>query len=104
MYISYVQTIQDIVNCAQNELRLEEKLYSIEEEWSEQTLVFQQYRGYGMVTLALDHTHSLLEKLEHAEIELATMLMSKYIQPLREEAIQWAAKLSSLADILQQVS
>lgn len=59
---------------------------------------------YGSVLLGIDHTHSLLERLEHAQMELATMLMSRYIQPLREEAIQWAAKLSSLSDILQQVT
>ena len=99
----YVPAIQEIIKCAKSELHLEEKLYSIEEEWSEQALVFQQYRGYGSVLLALDHTHSLMERLEHAQVELATMLMSQHIQPLKEEAIQWAAKLSSLADILQQV-
>ena len=82
---------------------MEEKLYSIEEEWSEQALVFQKYRGYGSVVLALDHTYLLMERLEHDQVELSVMLMSRYIQPLKEEAIQWAAKLSSLADILQQV-
>jgi len=100
----YVSAIQEIINCAKFELRLEEKLYSIEEEWSEQALVFQKYRGYGSVLLALDHTHSLMERLEHDQVELSTMLMSRYIQPLKEEAIQWAAKLSSLTDILQQVN
>ena len=91
------------MHCAQLELKLEEKFFSIEEEWSEQNLSFQHYKSHGPVLLEASHTHSLLEQLEHAQMELATMLTSKYIQPLKEEAIQWAAKLASISDILQQV-
>lgn len=98
-----MSAIQEIVHCAQLELKLEEKFFSIEEEWSEQNLSFQHYKSHGPVLLDSDHTHSLLEQLEHAQIELASMLTSKYIQPLREEAIQWAAKLATISDILQQV-
>ena len=100
---SHVGAIQEIVHCAQLELQLEEKFFSIEEEWSEQNLHFEQYKSHGPVLLDTDHTYSLLEQLEHAQMQLATMLMSKYIQPLKEEAIQWAAKLATLSDILQLV-
>lgn len=103
-FVSHVPAIQEIVHCAQLELQLEEKFFSIQEEWSEQNLRFQHYKSHGPILLDIDHTHSLLEQLEHAQMELANMLMSRHIQPLKEEAIQWAAKLSSLADILQQVS
>ena len=98
-----MSAIQEIVHCAQLELQLEEKFFSIQEEWSEQNLRFQHYKSHGPVLLNVDHTHTLLEQLEHAQMELANMLMSKHIQPLKEEAIQWAAKLNTLADILQQV-
>ena len=91
------------MRCAQFELQLEEKFFSVEEEWSERALFFQQYKSYGPVLLDREYSHSLLEQLEHAQIELATMLMSRHIQPLKEEAIQWAAKLASIGDLLQQV-
>ena len=100
---SHVAAIQDIVSCAQLELQLEEKFFSIEGKWTEETLHFKQYKSHGPALLDKDHTHSLLEQLEHAQIELATMLVSRHIQPLREEAIHWAAKLASVSDILQQV-
>lgn len=95
--------IRDIVHCAQLELQLEEKFFAIEEEWSEQNLHFQHYKSHGPVLLDINHTHSLLEELEHAQMELATMLTSRHIQPLKEDAIQWAAKLATITDILQQV-
>lgn len=83
---------------------LEEKFYSIEEEWSEAVLLFLPYKSHGHALLDKDHTLSLLEQLEHARTLLATMLMSKHISPLREEASQWAVKLANMADILQQVN
>lgn len=68
-----------------------------------QVLHFLPYKSHGPVLLAEDHTHFLLEQLEHAQMQLATMLMSQHIAPLKEEAAQWAMKLASVAEILQQV-
>ena len=102
---SHATAIQEILHCAQCELELEERFFKVEEEWSEQQLSFLPYKSHGSLALLhVDHTHSLLEQLEHTQIQLATMLMSKYIQPLREEAAQWAAKLANVAEILQKVS
>ena len=101
---SHATAIQEILHCAQCELELEERFFKVEEEWSEQQLSFLPYKSHGSLALLhVDHTHSLLEQLEHTQIQLATMLMSKYIQPLREEAAQWAAKLANVAEILQKV-
>ena len=101
---SHGAAIQDILQCARCELELEERFFKVEEEWSEQQLTFLPYKSHGSsVLLHVDHTHSLLELLEHTQIQLATMLTSKYIQPLREEAAQWAAKLASVTEVLQKV-
>ena len=68
-------------------------------------LTFQPYKPHGnSVLLNVDQTHSLIEQLENTQIQLATMLKSKYIQPLREEAAQWAARLACVSEILQKVS
>ena len=101
---SHTTAIQDILHCARCELELEERFFKVEEEWTEQQLSFLPYKSHGSLALLhVDHTHSLLEQLEHTQIQLATMLMSKYIQPLREEAAQWAAKLANVAEVLQRV-
>lgn len=98
----HISAIQEIVYCAQHELDLENRFYSIEEEWSEAILLFRPYKSHDL--LDKENTLSLLERLENARTLLATMLMSKHISPLREEASQWAIKLASIADVLQQVS
>ncbi len=91
------------MSCAGSELDLEERFFSLEEEWSEASLVFLPYKSHGHALLEQEHTLSLIEQLEHAHTLLATMLLSKHISPLREEASQWAIKLGNVADILQQV-
>lgn len=68
-----------------------------------QVLQFSAHKSRGPLLLAGDHTLSLLEELEHAQTQLATMLMSRHILPLKEEASQWAVKLASIAEVLQQV-
>jgi len=68
-----------------------------------QVLQFSVHKPRGPLFLAGDHTLSLLEELEHAQTQLATMLMSRHILPLKEEASQWAVKLTSILEVLQQV-
>ena len=61
------------------------------------------YKSHGFVLLTDEHTHSLLEQLEHAQMQLATMLRSKHILPLRDDTAQWAVKLALISEVLQQV-
>lgn len=68
-----------------------------------QVLQFESYKDYGPILLAGGYTHSLLEELDHAQTQLAMMLMSPHIQPLREDTAQWAAKLASIGEVLLQV-
>ncbi|KAL5457324.1 hypothetical protein EMCRGX_G034572 [Ephydatia muelleri] len=94
--------IEQIIKNAKCELELETQFYAIEEEWSEQVLQFESYKTYGPILLAGGYTHSLLEELDHAQAQLAMMLMSPHIQPLREDTAQWAAKLANIGEVLLQ--
>ncbi len=85
--------IEDICRCASKEQELEVKLRITEEEWTEQVLSFEEYKKRGPIYLEKDNSEHLLEQLENAQALLATMLTSRYIGPLREEAAGWAEKL-----------
>ena len=54
-----------------------------------------------MFLLSEDFTLSLLEQLDSTQTELAVMLMSKHIHPLRSDCAQWAGKLGHVAEVLQ---
>ena len=85
--------IEDICHCASKELELEVKLRITEEEWTEQVLTFTDYKRRGPIYLEKDSMEHLLEQLENAQAILASMLTSRYVGPLREEAAGWAEKL-----------
>ena len=68
-----------------------------------QVLNFVSYKDLGEVLLATDHAHFLCEGMEEVGLRLATMLVSRHMTPLRDEAGQWAARLARVNDILTQV-
>ncbi|XP_077973667.1 uncharacterized protein LOC120348568 isoform X2 [Styela clava] len=92
--------IEQICNAANKELELEVKMRGIEEEWTEQVLSFENYKRRGPVLLVKEDSERLLELLEDAQALLATMLTSKHIGPLREEAASWAEKLKGVSEVL----
>ncbi|XP_071954985.1 uncharacterized protein [Antedon mediterranea] len=94
--------IEEICHCASKELELEVKLRITEEEWTEQVLMFKNYKNRGPIYLEKDNSEHLLEQLEDAQALLANMLTSRHIGPLREEAASWAEKLKGVAEVLEQ--
>lgn len=87
--------------CANRELELEVKMRLTEEEWTEQVLTFEHYKRRGPIYLDKSFTQRLLEQLEDAQALLASMLTSRYIGPLRDEAASWAEKLKEVAEVLE---
>ena len=58
-------------------------------------------RSAGLWFLDKAFTERLLEQLEDAQALLASMLTSRYIGPLRDEAASWAEKLKEVAEVLE---
>ncbi|XP_071818739.1 dynein axonemal heavy chain 5-like isoform X4 [Apostichopus japonicus] len=100
--IEHQVEIEEICHCASKELELEVKLRITEEEWTEQVLMFVNYKNRGPIFLEKDYSEHLLEQLENAQAILANMLTSKYVGPLREEAAGWAEKLRGVSEVLEQ--
>ncbi|KAM4694307.1 uncharacterized protein O3C94_004765 [Discoglossus pictus] len=99
--LKFQDEIISITKAAKKEMELEIKMRKVEEEWSEQVLSFKPYKNRGPVFLVKDDSLRLLEGLEDAQVLLAQMLMSKEIDPLREEATTWAEKLKRVGDVLE---
>ncbi|XP_055954878.1 dynein axonemal heavy chain 8 [Patella vulgata] len=99
--IKYKTEIEEICRGASRELELEIKMRLTEEEWTEQVLNFEHYKKRGPMYLDKIFTERLLEQLEDAQALLASMLTSRYIGPLRDEAASWAEKLKEVAEVLE---
>ncbi|RDD45872.1 Dynein heavy chain 5, axonemal [Trichoplax sp. H2] len=93
--------IGEITRCASRELEIEETLRNIEEEWTEQVLAFDEFKNRGFLCLSASNTQTLLEQLDDSQVSLASMLTSRHIGPLRDEAASWATKLNSVSEILE---
>ena len=69
--------------------------------FSLKVLQFQLHSSTNCPLLSPSQSLSLLEQLDSTQTQLATMLTSRHIHPLRNETSQWAGKLSSIAEVLQ---
>lgn len=76
------------------------KLHQIAEEWTEQVLIFEIHSRRGPVVLEVTFTNRLLQQLEDSQIILMNMFNSRHIEPMKDEAAQWAAKLMEISEVL----
>lgn len=51
-----------------------------------------------------DRMNNLLDSLEDSKTTLSTMLTSKYVKPLHEEAASWSLKLNEVSEVLEEVT
>ena len=100
--LEFIEDVEDITNSATKELQIEEKLGVIQEEWSDCQLAFANFKSRGPIQLQTGPTLELMEKLEEAQMNLGSMLASRYIGPFKEEVSSWTAKLSFVSEILEQ--
>ena len=66
-----------------------------------QVLKFESHSHTSIPLLSQSYSFSLLEQLDSTQTDLAVMLMSKHIHPLRNDCAQWAGKLEHIAEVLQ---
>ena len=67
-----------------------------------QVLQFEPHPSGGdCPLLSPGFTHSLLEQLESARIQLFGMLMSRHVQHVKAEVAMWAEKLGGVSEVLQ---
>lgn len=83
------------------EMELETMICKIEEEWTEEELIFQNYKTLGPVTLDQIFIEKLLEQLEDSQVTLANMLTSSYISPMQEDVAMWTEKLKEIGFVLE---
>jgi dynein heavy chain len=100
--LEFIEDVEDITNSAMKELQIEEKLGVIAEEWADCQLSFATFKNRGPIQLQGGPTAELLEKLEEAQMNLGSMLASRYIGPFRDEVASWVAKLFFVSEILEQ--
>ncbi len=94
--------IEEICNGSVKELQIETKLAAIAEEWADLNFVFANFKNRGPVILKGQELSEVMEKLEDSQMTLGSMATNRYSAPFREEVALWIAKLSTVADTIEQ--
>lgn len=69
-----------------------------------QIIKFQAFKSRGFVVFDKHCINNLLDSLEDSKTTLSTMLTSKYVKPLRDEAAAWSLKLNEISEVLEEVN
>ena len=99
--LEHAEDVEDIANSAVKELAIENKLKEFELDWATKTLAFGQFKSRGPIVLNGGATAELMEALEETQMNLGSMMASRYITPFKEEVSEWIMKLSTVSEQLE---
>ncbi|XP_052595155.1 dynein axonemal heavy chain 11 isoform X2 [Peromyscus californicus insignis] len=84
--------VRDIVDKAVKELGIEKVITEISHTW--ETLEFSYEAHHRTGTPLLKSDEQLFETLEHNQVQLQTLLQSKYVEYFMEQVLSWQNKLN----------
>lgn len=96
----HTEDVEEIVETASKELKIERKLRDIENVWRVMTLEYLPHNDTDMFLVKL--SEEVIENLESHQLELQTMIgMGKFVDFFRDRVLQWQGTLGSMEDVLK---
>eukprot|EP00756_Hemistasia_phaeocysticola_P037127 Hpha_TRINITY_DN16680_c2_g13::TRINITY_DN16680_c2_g13_i1::g.182388::m.182388/K10408/DNAH; dynein heavy chain, axonemal len=96
--LNFEDEVQDQILCAQKEADIERKYKDIERNWKDTELTFGEFKHRGNLVLKGEDTNLIKEALEESQLQVGSMLASRFVQPFREEVSDWMNKLSVVTE------
>jgi dynein heavy chain, axonemal len=93
----YSDEVNELVDSANKELRIETNLGKIANIWEEQVLNFKEFKGCYIIG-ALDET---IEFLDDHQMQLMGMMSQKDVEEFKETVIDWQRKLKNVDTVIQ---
>eukprot|EP01064_Diplonema_japonicum_P034643 TRINITY_DN7253_c0_g4_i1.p1 TRINITY_DN7253_c0_g4~~TRINITY_DN7253_c0_g4_i1.p1 ORF type:complete len:4646 (+),score=1368.52 TRINITY_DN7253_c0_g4_i1:87-14024(+) len=98
--LNFEEEVQDVTMSAQKEADIERKYKEIERNWKDTELMFGEFKHRGQLVLKGEETNLIKESLEESQLQVGSMLASRFVAPFREEVTEWMTKLSSVSEKL----
>ena len=98
--LNFDEEVQDVTMSAQKEADIERKYKEIERNWKDTELVLGEFKHRGLLVLKGDETNQIKEALEESQLQVGSMLASRFVAPFRSDVTEWMAKLSSVSERL----
>lgn len=97
---SHVEDVSMIVEMAQKELKIENKLEIIETAWKDMELHYMPHKDTEM--FVVKPSEELVESLEGHQMELQSMVgMGKFVDFFRDRVTQWQKTLGMVEEVLK---
>ena len=98
--VSFKDDIEEVTDGADKQLKIEQQLREIKEQWDRQEFSFQEWKDRGVYILKA--TPLVMEELEESQMNLQTMLTMRHVTPFRPMAQDLLGSLSETSDILER--
>jgi dynein heavy chain len=98
----YVDDVGEVVDQANKEDKMEQTLAKLEETWAVVEFNFEQHADTDVFLIGLGEEN--FEMLEENQLVVQGMMASKYLATFEELVTSWQKKLSSVSDVLGQMS
>ena len=98
--VSVSDDVEEVTDGADKQLKIEQQLQEIKEQWDAQEFSFQQWKDRGIYILKA--TPHVMEELEEAQMNLQTMLTMRHVTPFRNLAQELLGQLSDTSDTLER--
>lgn len=96
----HTEDVEEIVETAAKELKIERKLRDIENIWRDMSLEYIPHNDTEMFLVKL--SEEVIENLESHQLELQTMIgMGKFVDFFRDKVLHWQGTLGSMEDVLK---
>ncbi|KAF4019994.1 hypothetical protein G4228_011768 [Cervus hanglu yarkandensis] len=92
------ETVRSIVDKAVKELGTEKVITEISQTWATMEFSYEVHYRTGIPLLKFDEL--LFETLEHNQVQLQTLLQSKYVEYFIEQVISWQNKLNTADSVI----
>ena len=96
----YSEDIEEVIETASKELKIERKLKDIETLWRTMVLDYVPHNDSDM--MLIKPSEEVIEGLETHQLELQTMIgMGKFVDFFRDRVLQWQSTLGTVEDVLK---
>ena len=93
----YAEEVTELVDGAQKEAKIENKLHMIQATWEEQNFEFKDYKEVPV----LGSLDEIVEFVEQHAMELMGMMSSKDVEEFKERVMHWQKTLKTVDSVIQ---
>jgi dynein heavy chain len=96
----HAEDVEEIVETANKELKIERKLRDIEMLWKDMELDYAPHNGTE--TFLIKPSEEVIEGLESHQLELQSMIgMGKFVDFFKDRVLTWQSTLGSVEDVIK---